>query len=87
MRAGVGTRLTFPHVSFTQAEVREYVTQTGLSIEHEETFKFHIDNLDVAVVKRILNLIDRVVPPHGRGDIVAVVARKPPFEDELANSR
>ena len=69
-------KVTFPHRSFRPSEVTSAVEQAGLTVEHVETFKFHIDGLDVAVVKRPLNLIDRALPAHMVGDIVAVVARK-----------
>jgi 2-polyprenyl-3-methyl-5-hydroxy-6-metoxy-1,4-benzoquinol methylase len=77
-------KVSFPHTSFTRANVRELLSRSGLVIEHEETLKFHIDNLDVAPVKRVLNMLDRAMSPHGVGDIIAMVARKitphaPPF--------
>ena len=74
--AGRRQHVSFPHTSFTRANVRALLSSSGLVTEHEETLKFHIDNLDVAPVKRVLNMLDRALSPHGVGDIIAVVARK-----------
>jgi hypothetical protein len=48
-----------------------------MTIEHVETFRFHLDGVSAAPVQRLLNAIDAVTPAHGWGDILAVVARKP----------
>jgi hypothetical protein len=48
-----------------------------MTIEHVETFRFHLDGVSAAPVQRLLNAIDTASPAHGWGDILAVVARKP----------
>lgn len=70
-------KVRFPHISFTAADIRWRVANAGLRVEHDETFQFHIDDLAVAPVKRALNALDRALPPHYVGDIIAVVARRP----------
>jgi 2-polyprenyl-3-methyl-5-hydroxy-6-metoxy-1,4-benzoquinol methylase len=74
---GRHAKVTFPHRSFTREEVVSAVQSCGLEITHVETFRFHIDGVETAPVQRALNAIDRAIPSHRWGDILAVVASKP----------
>ena len=74
---GKRAKVSFPHRSFTRDEMVSAVHSCGVDIEHVETFRFHIDGLSAAPVQRLLNAVENVSPPHGWGDILAVVARKP----------
>ena len=74
---GRHAKVSFPHRSFTREEVVSAVQSCGAEIKHVETFTFHIDGLNAAPVKRLLNAIDSASPRHGWGDILAVVARTP----------
>lgn len=74
--SGSRTKVSFPHRSFTREEVAAAILSSGLAIEHVETFRFHLDGVGAAPVQRLLNAIDSMSPPHGWGDILAVVARK-----------
>ena len=70
-------RVEFPHAEFTRAEVAALVNATGLAVEHTETFRFTLARpLGRPTVQRVLNRIEKTLPPHGVGDLVAVVARK-----------
>jgi 2-polyprenyl-3-methyl-5-hydroxy-6-metoxy-1,4-benzoquinol methylase len=75
--AGRRAKVTFPHGSFRRDEFVSLIRGAGLEVEAIETFKFHIDGLDVAPIKRLLNVLDRAMAPHTLGDIVLIVARKP----------
>ena len=69
-------RVEFPHADFTRAEVVSLVGEAGLSVEHAETFRFTVARpLGRPSVQRLLNRLDKALPAHGVGDIVAVVAR------------
>lgn len=71
-------KVDFPHVTFTPAAFRTLVEDARLVVEHEETFRFSLQSpLDVGLAQRLLNGIDRLLPAHGLGDIVAIVARRP----------
>ena len=74
---GRRTKVSFPHRSFTRDEVTTAIQSSGLTVEHLETFRFHLDGVGAAPVQRLLNAIDNASPSHGWGDILAVVARKP----------
>lgn len=71
----------FPHCSFAVGEIVDLTEAAGLRPERVETFRFHLDKpLDEAhlpFVQRALDGLDRALPRHGFGDIVAVLARKP----------
>jgi 2-polyprenyl-3-methyl-5-hydroxy-6-metoxy-1,4-benzoquinol methylase len=75
---GKRAKVEFPHFSFTCDEVVAAVHSAGLAVEHVETFRFHLDGISAPSVGRFLNAIDQRSPAHHWGDIVAVVARKPP---------
>lgn len=71
-------RVDFPHADFTRAEVEALVQTAGLRVEHAETFRFTLAMpLGRPSVQRALNRIEKALPPHGFGDLLAVVARKP----------
>jgi SAM-dependent methyltransferase len=71
----------FPHRSFAVREIAGLTEEAGLRLECVETFRFHLDKpLDetrVPFVQRSLDALDRALPRHRFGDIVAVLARKP----------
>ena len=70
-------RVEFPHADFTLAEVASLVRTAGLAVEHQETFRFTLAKpLGRPSVQRVLNRIEKALPAHGFGDIVAVVARR-----------
>lgn len=71
----------FPHRSFAVGEIARLVEAAGLRPERVETFRFHLDKpLDetrAPAVQRTLDAVDRALPRHRFGDIVALLARKP----------
>ncbi len=68
----------FPHRDFDRDEVTRLVRGAGLEVELNETFRFSLRRpLDWPPAVRVLNSLERRLPPHGVGDIVAVVARRP----------
>ena len=68
----------FPHRDFAREEVGRLAKRAGLEVELTETFRFSLRRpLDWRPPVRALNRLDRRLAPHGLGDIVAVVARKP----------
>jgi ubiquinone/menaquinone biosynthesis C-methylase UbiE len=69
----------FPHASFPLEGFAQLVEEAGLSVEHRETFRFVLmPPLGPPLALRALNRLDKALAPHRLGDIVAVVARKPP---------
>jgi len=74
---GKRAQVTFPHRSFTRDEVVSAMHECGLAVEHVETFRIHIDGVHAPSIQRRLNAIEKAVPAHGWGDILAVVAHKP----------
>lgn len=77
-----GKRLNvhFPHRDFRLDEVTKMIERAGLIVEHRETFGFHVDGLNQPRVARLLARIDRALPSHSVGDIVAIVAAKLPSQ-------
>lgn len=68
----------FPHAEFTRAQVVELVRSAGLHVASVETFRFSVaPPLGRPSLQRLLNRVDKALPAHGLGDIIAVVARKP----------
>jgi SAM-dependent methyltransferase len=68
----------FPHGSWRLGEFCALVEETGLEVEHAETFRFSLRRpLDARWAQRALNRLEKRLPPHRLGDIVAVVARRP----------
>jgi ubiquinone/menaquinone biosynthesis C-methylase UbiE len=77
LRGGRG-RIESPATAYTAASLRALVEAAGLRVEHAETFRFHLMwPLDLPPLVRALNALDARLPPHGVGDILVVVARKP----------
>lgn len=70
-------KVEFPHASFPLEEVVRLVEEAGLDVVHRETFRFHLAS-PVArdAVLRALNRVEKSLPRHGVGDLIAVVARK-----------
>ena len=71
-------KVHFPHRAFHPDEIVRMVEETGLAVEHRETFAFHVDGLSIPAVTRLAAAVDRAFSPHSVGDIVAVVASKNP---------
>jgi SAM-dependent methyltransferase len=68
----------FPHTDFTREGVVELAASVGLEVVSAETFRFSIARpIGGSRVLRALNRIDKLLPRHGVGDIIAVVARRP----------
>ena len=69
-----------PPISQQGAHVQALVEATGLRSERVETFRFHLDKpleeAHVSLVRRSLDALDRALPRHRLGDIVAVLARR-----------
>jgi SAM-dependent methyltransferase len=63
----------FPHRDFRGTEIRGLVESSGLAVLRCETFRF---SAPVRAAQRLLNVLDARLPPHGVGDILALVARK-----------
>src|SRR5207302_5617584 len=71
-------RIESPASAYTPASFRLLVEGAGLEIERLETFRFQLMwPLGRTRLQRLLNQIDARLPPHGVGDIVVAVARKP----------
>ena len=71
----------FPHRAFSVREFQRRITAAELTLERVETFRFHLDppfdGASRPSLQRSLNRIDKALPRHRFGDIVAVVARRP----------
>jgi ubiquinone/menaquinone biosynthesis C-methylase UbiE len=67
-----------PATPYTRASFAGLLEHAGLRVELLETFRFQLQwPLGRSPLQRALNALDRRLPPHGVGDIVAAVARKP----------
>ena len=72
---GRNVLVAFPHRDFGREEVARLARDAGLEVERTETFRFSLRRpLDWKPGVRILNGLERRLPRHGVGDIVAVVA-------------
>jgi SAM-dependent methyltransferase len=70
-------RVDFPHADFTRGEVVALLRAAGLEVERAETFRFTLARpLGRRSVQRLLNRLDKALPQHGLGDLIAVVARR-----------
>ena len=68
----------FPHADFTREQLAALVGSVGLEVVSTETFRFSIARpIGGPRVLQALNRIEKLLPPHGVGDIIAVVARRP----------
>jgi SAM-dependent methyltransferase len=63
----------FPHRDFDAGELRARVRGAGLDVVSTETFRFTAPR---RMAKRLLGRIDKLLPRHGVGDILCVVARR-----------
>ena len=63
----------FPHRDFRAGELRARVRAAGLDVVSTETFRFTAPR---SVSRRLLNRVDSLLPRHGFGDILCVVARR-----------
>lgn len=71
-------QVEFPHADFTLVELEHKIAAAGLTVVHAETFRFALARpLGRPSVQRALNRLDKALPAHGFGDLLAVVARKP----------
>jgi 2-polyprenyl-3-methyl-5-hydroxy-6-metoxy-1,4-benzoquinol methylase len=73
--SGRRKQVDFPHASFGARDVVAMLRDAGLEPAHTETFRFHVTGGGPAI-QRLLNRLDKALPPHGVGDILLVVARK-----------
>jgi SAM-dependent methyltransferase len=68
----------FPHTDFTREQLAALVARVRLEVVSAETFRFSIARpIGGPHVLRALNGVEKRLPRHGIGDIIAVVARKP----------
>jgi SAM-dependent methyltransferase len=69
----------FPHRRFRFEDVQELVLGAGLEIEEWTTFRFALPApFHYSRAARLVNRIEAALPPHKVGDIISIVARKPP---------
>jgi 2-polyprenyl-3-methyl-5-hydroxy-6-metoxy-1,4-benzoquinol methylase len=64
----------FPHRDFELSDIEQRVRSTGLDIVNAETFRFSAPR---GVGQGLFDRLDAILPRHGLGDIIAVVARRP----------
>jgi SAM-dependent methyltransferase len=75
---GRRAQVVFPHASFTATAFERLVRDAGLEPVLRETFRFSLQSpLDRPPLVRALNALERRSGAGGRGDILAIVARKP----------
>src|SRR5690348_2127 len=75
---GTRGRIESPATPYTRASFRALLEDAGLVVSGLETFRFQLMwPLGATPAQRLLNRVDAVLPPHGVGDIVVAVARKP----------
>lgn len=70
-------KVHFPEAEFAPAEVRALAEESGLVVEELGTFRFTPPPPFSVRGQRLLNRIEKALPPHLVGDIVYVVATKP----------
>ena len=76
--AGRRSGVAFPHRDYSIPEFEALVDAASLERERRATFRIHLRApLNRGVVQALLDRVDRVLPPHRFGDVVAIVARKP----------
>jgi ubiquinone/menaquinone biosynthesis C-methylase UbiE len=74
---GARGRIESPATAYTRGTFRELLERGGFVVERLETFRFHLMwPLDAAPLTRALNVLDRALPKHGAGDIIAAVAQR-----------
>jgi 2-polyprenyl-3-methyl-5-hydroxy-6-metoxy-1,4-benzoquinol methylase len=67
----------FPHASFGAGELAALLEQAGLRVRELESFRFHLSGVRRPLLLRLTAALDRRLPRHPFGDILAVVAEKP----------
>jgi SAM-dependent methyltransferase len=67
----------FPEHRFEATELEQLLIDAGLVVEHLETFRFSVPPPLGARTRRVVNRIEKSLPPHRRGDVVLAYARKP----------
>jgi 2-polyprenyl-3-methyl-5-hydroxy-6-metoxy-1,4-benzoquinol methylase len=67
----------FPEHRFERAELEETLADAGLVVDHLETFRFSLPPPLGPRTRRVVNRLEKALPPHGHGDIVLAYARKP----------
>jgi hypothetical protein len=71
-------RIESPATVYTVDSLVALLARAGLVLEHTETFRFHLMwPLDRPRLVRALNAVESRLSPHGVGDILVAVARKP----------
>jgi hypothetical protein len=58
-------------------ELRALLAAAGLRVTHEETFRFHLQGIRRPLFLPLVSALDRRLPAHRYGDILAVVAERP----------
>jgi len=69
--------VVWPEVRFPRADVERFVREAGLTLAQVETFRFSVPPPLGDRARRVLNRLEKAMSPHGHGDIVLAVARKP----------
>jgi 2-polyprenyl-3-methyl-5-hydroxy-6-metoxy-1,4-benzoquinol methylase len=70
--------VVWPERTFLVDELAGLIRDAGLQVERTETFRFTLlPPLDWKPAVRTLNRLDRRLAPHGLGNLIAVIARKP----------
>jgi SAM-dependent methyltransferase len=69
--------VTFPHAAFTADELRALLEDAGLRVRELESFRFHLQGIRYPLFLPLVSALDRRLPRHRFGDILAVVAEKP----------
>jgi SAM-dependent methyltransferase len=67
----------FPEHRFDVDELERTLTEAGLTVDHLETFRFSVPPPLGPRTRRVVNRIEKALPPHRRGDIVLAYARRP----------
>ena len=76
---GRNVALPVPEREFVPDELADDVRRAGLEVNELETFRFHLrPPLDRPRTRRMFAAIDRLLPRHGFGDILVVVATRLP---------
>jgi hypothetical protein len=69
--------VTFPHAAFAAEELSRLLEDAGLRVLELESFRVHLQGIRKPLFLRSLSALDRRLPRHRHGDILAVVAEKP----------
>ncbi|MDX6515298.1 MAG: hypothetical protein QOH73_964 [Gaiellaceae bacterium] len=69
--------VTFPHATFGAGELATLLADAGLRVRTLESFRFHLQGIRRPLFLGLVSALDRRLPRHRFGDILAVVAEKP----------